>query len=157
MAMKPWEEIRPAPLSFPIGGKTYVVPEMPYLDWLTLQAIQAGEIDEVAAEADDWRIVLGSALDEMRAGNVPATAIERAGLAAYVYVNFGQEMAEAVWEAGVDPKEILARVRANLKREILSTTSPSTGSANPTPTASTPRTTSPKKSAKTPRVVKSRS
>lgn len=136
--MKPWEEVASDPLAFPIRGKNYTVPEMPYDDWLTIQQIQSGKVTELEGPAEEtWRLVLGSAWDEMVADNVPAEALSRAGLAALTFVQFGREMAESVWEAGLDPKAVAAAI---VERQ--SSTSTSTASAPETPSldSSTPTT-----------------
>lgn len=148
MAIKAWEEVAAEPFGFPIRGKFYTVPEISYTDWLLIQKIQAGEVTEIEGlDADDtWKVVLGSAWDEMVADNVPAEALQRAGLAALTYVQFGRELAESVWEAGLDPKSVAAAVLARQK-EAESTSSPSTASASPTRSqGSTKRMTSRKKS-----------
>lgn len=129
--MKSWEDVAPEPLSFPIGGKTYTVPELGYRAMLTVQKIRAGESTEYddAKPEDTWRLVMGAAWDEMTADDVPGEAIGRAGLATLAYFEQGIETAEAIWESGVDPKALAAA--------ILSRTAPtqpsSTGEASATP------------------------
>lgn len=129
--MKSWEDVAPEPLTFPIGGKAYTVPELPYTAMLTMQKIRAGEsteFDDAAPEAT-WRLVMGAAWDEMTADNVPAEAIGRAGLATLAYFEHGPEIAEQIWESGVDPKALAAAI---LTRSAESQQS-STGEATETP------------------------
>lgn len=128
--MKSWEEIAD-PLVFPIGGKEYVIPELGYRDMLTIQKIRAGQSSELDGKTpeESWRLVMGTAWDEMVADNVPAEAIARAGLATLAFFEAGRESAEAIWENGVDPKAILAALSTGRQPQS------STAAANATPSA----------------------
>ncbi|GAB3081053.1 hypothetical protein GCM10027053_52020 [Intrasporangium mesophilum] len=111
--MKSWEDVAPEPLAFPINGKVYTVPELPYDAMLTIQKVKAGEytvLEELAPE-QTWRLIMGDAWDEMVDDNVPAEAIGRAGLATLVYFEQGREAAEVVWENGIDPKALATAIR----------------------------------------------
>lgn len=146
--MKSWEDVAPEPLSFPIGGKTYTIPELPYTSMLTLQKIRAGESTEFDnAEPDDsWRLVMGSAWDEMVADNVPGEALGRAGLATLAYFEQGIETAEAIWESGVDPKALAAAILSRSAPNQPSSTdeenaipSPASSTGTSSPTSSSRR------------------
>src|SRR5690348_8444065 len=135
MPLKAYEEFAQEPLTFPISGKSYVVPPLGFTDGIRLQRVLAGEDESLnnAPAEDGWRLVLGSAFDEMVADKVPLEAIARAGFTAMTDFQFGREQAERVWEAGLDPKALAEAVTA--AREALdkdSTPSSSTGAASGT-------------------------
>jgi hypothetical protein len=148
--MKSWEDVAPEPLSFPIGGKVYTIPELPYTSMLTLQKIKAGEPTEYddAKPEDTWRLVMGSAWDEMTADNVPGEAIGRAGLATLAYFEQGPDVAEAIWEHGIDPKALAEQILA--KSGLLAPSSTAAATETPSP-ASTSGTSSRPTSSKKPR------
>lgn len=135
--MKSWEDVAPEPLVFPIGGKEYTVPLVPYQVGIALLKAQAGEpspLDDMSAE-ETYAWVLGDAFAQMVDDNVPGEAVSRAGFAVIADVQMGRDMATAIWEAGIAPKALLAA--------IASATSTATASENGTrPRASTRRTTS---------------
>lgn len=149
MALKAYEEIAPEPLAFPIGGKLYTVPPVGFQTGLRLtEMIQAGPQVQSKETAEDlWRMILGSAYEEMKADDVPGDALARAGFAAITDFQFGRDAAEAVWESGADPKaltEIMLK-RAAEKTPPASQRSRSTASGSRTKTASTRSTTSRKR------------
>lgn len=135
MPLKAFEDFNPEPLRFPIGGKVYEVPEVGYVEGLKLQGIESGEVQDVKAE-DQWRLLMGDAFDQMRADNVPIRALNRAILTCLTDYRTGdRELAEQVWESGIDPKAVAAAMDAK--------GSTGTGEASTTPTpASTSGTTS---------------
>jgi hypothetical protein len=146
--VKSWEDVAPEPLTFPIGGKNYTIPELDYRAMLTLQKIRAGEsteYDDAPAEVT-WRLVMGTAWDEMTADNVPGEAIGRAGLATLAYFEQGPDVAEAIWESGVDPKALAAAIlsrnaptRPTSTDEASETPSPASSSGTSSPTTSSKR------------------
>ena len=134
MPLKAYEEFAQEPLAFPIGGKVYTVPPLGFADGIRLQRVLAGDddtLDDAPAE-EGWRLVLGSAFDEMVADKVPMEALARAGFTAMTDFQFGREQAERVWEAGLDPKALADAVAAATKAVADSTPSRSTGAANAT-------------------------
>lgn len=142
MPLKAFEEFTEPPLAFPVSGKTYTCAPVSYQDGLRLQELVTGDLK--ATPAEQWRMLMGGAYDEMVADNVPIKALDRACLAALVDYRMGREAAEAAWESGLTP-EALAPKGANPE----TTQQPSTESENPTPSpASTRHTTSPKGSSK---------
>jgi len=151
--MKSWEDIAPEPLTFPIRGKSYTVPELSYTAMLTIQKVKAGEASELdGMDADDtWRLVMGDAWDQMVADNVPAEAIGRAGLAALAFFEVGREAAEAIWENGVDPKAMAAAILARTEPQQPTSTGAETETPSP---ASSSGTSSPKSSSKRSRPAK---
>lgn len=140
MSFKAYEEFAAGPLRFPIAGKVYEVPEVSYEVGLVLQKAEAGDAPELTAD-EQWRLLMGSAYDEMCADNVPVKALERAILTCLTDYRLGREMAEKVWEVGLDP-EAFAPAGATE-----GSTSTAGASSTPTP-ASTSGTTSPKASTK---------
>ena len=144
MAFKAYEDLAVGPMVFPIGGKTYTVPEVGYQTGLAIQRIQAGD-DDLQPE-DQYRLLLGDAYEQMVTDNVPAAAFARVILTCLTDYREGREMAEQVWEAGIDP-EALAPQGAPGQ------TSTSTGEESEIPTpASTTGTTS--RRASSPRTAK---
>jgi len=145
MPLKAYEEFAQEPLTFPIGGKHYVVPPLGFTDGILLQRIIAGEDESLtnAPAEDGWKLILGSAFDDMVADRVPLEAIARAGFAAMTDFQFGREQAELVWESGIDPKALAASIQAAHQAVSGSTPSSSTGAASKTPSpASSTGTTS---------------
>ena len=118
MSLKAYEEFAEEPLTFPIGGKRYTVPPLGFRDGIRLQRIIAGEdhsLDNAPAE-DGWKLVLGTAWDEMVADDVPIEALSRAGLTAVADFQFDRAAAERVWEAQISPEALAAAVAANRKQ-----------------------------------------
>ena len=152
MPLKAYEEFSQEPLTFPIAGKQYVVPPLGFTDGILLQRIIAGEdaaLEQAPAE-EGWKLILGSAFDEMVADKVPLEAIARAGFAAMTDFQFGREQAERVWESGIDPKALAASIQAAHKALTDSTQSSSTGVESRTQSrASSTGTTSPKTTKRT--------
>lgn len=135
MPFKAYEEFSAGPMVFPIGGKTYEVPEVSYEAGIVLQQVQSGEKPDLTAD-EQWRLLMGPAYDEMRADNVPAHALSRVIMTCLADYRLGREIAEQVWEVGLDPEAIAPEGAT----EAAST---STAEANETQTlASTTGTTS---------------
>ena len=148
--MKSWEDVAPEPLAFPIGGKVYTIPDLPYQNMLTIQKVRAGEateLDGMAAE-DTWRLVMGSAFDEMKDDNVPGEAIGRAGLATLAYFEQGREVAEAIWEKGIDPKALAAAILARAEQSAPSGTAEASETPSPASTSGTSSRPTSRKSSK---------
>lgn len=148
MALKAYEEFAPEPLVFPIGSKRYEVPPLGYREGIRLQGILAGTDHSLDGKdpTEGWRLVLGTAWDEMVADDVPIEALSRAGFTAMTDFQFGRTAAENVWESGISP-EALAAAMAATQTSQDSQPLPSTGSGNRTQRrASTRATTSPKNS-----------
>lgn len=126
-------------LELPIGGKVYVVP--PVSLRVGLQLIAARTNPELAGETelDLWKLVLGPVYQQMLDDDLPVDAVRRAGQTALADYQGGREVAERVWEAGIDPEFQAAVAAAAL---TASTTLTSTGSATKTRSrGSTKRTT----------------
>lgn len=149
MAFKDFREFAD-PLRLPIHGKTYTIPPVPARLGIQLLGLAKGDdVPELAALTgmDLWKALLGSAWDEMVADDVPMSAIARAGLTALADYQQGRVVAEAVWEGGIDPERMAARVAALLKESAPSTR---TDEASTTPTpASTSGTTSRRRTRRT--------
>lgn len=141
MAFKDFREFA-EPLRLPINGKTYDIPPISARLGLQLLGLEKGETDSPLASLSGmelWQAILGSAWDAMVEDDAPMSAIARAGLTALADYQQGRAVAEAVWEGGIDPERMAARVAALQE----SMPSQSTDEASETPTrASTSGTTS---------------
>lgn len=139
MALKPYEEVSPEPLSFQIRGNTYTLPEVGVTDGARIEA------GEDIADEDLLLMLLGDARDQMRADNVPAEAFSRAFMAALADTRVSRAAAELVWETGAVPERIAATVTAASQlTDSPNTTDSASESADETPSpASTRSTTSP--------------
>lgn len=115
--MKAYEEVSLEPLSFRIGGKTYVVPPVSIRAAQTLRQIfaddKAGKKSKLASE-ELFRLAMTDDLwDLLLANDVPADAAWRAGMAALADFQQGRGAAEALWEAGtLDPERLAAFMAA---------------------------------------------
>lgn len=136
MTFKDYTEFTAGPLRLPINGKVYEVPEVGYQAGLLLQRLEADGDDapELTGEEQN-RLLMGPVLDEMIADGVPAKAIERAILTCLTDYRLGRELAEKVWEVGLNPEALAPKGATE--------GSTSTGEATTTPTpGSTTGTTS---------------
>lgn len=157
MPLRAYEEFAPEPLGFPIGGKVYTVQPVGYREGLRItemiQARSTKDEEELNNEfpestEDLWRMVLGPAYDEMKADNIPSDALARAGFAAISDFQFGRDVAESVWESGLDPKALAENMTARVQQKDAPDSTPSRSTASGTPTrkrASTRSTTSRKR------------
>jgi len=146
MSLKAYEEFAEEPLAFPIGGKVYTVPPLGFEDGIRLQRVLAGDdtsLNGLPVE-EGWKLVLGTAWDEMVTDKVPMEALSRAGLAGVADFQYGRKMAETVWEADVSPEALAAAVAANQNSSPGTRPSHSTALGNRTQRrAASKRTTSP--------------
>lgn len=142
MSFKEYDEFSAGPMRLPIKGKVYEIPEVGYEAGVMLQKVESGDAPDLAPE-DQWRLLMGPAFDEMIADKVPSKALERAILACLTDYRLGREIAESVWEAGLDPE-------AFAPKGATEQGSTSTGEETKTPTpASMTGMSSPKTSTKT--------
>jgi hypothetical protein len=116
MALRPYEEVAPEPLAFPIGGKVYIAPPVGYLTGMRLQDLMSGKIspEEFGTNDQLWQMLLGDVFETMKTDNVPAMAIARAAFAVLTDYKFGRPAAETVWESGLDPKAVAQKVSETL-------------------------------------------
>lgn len=172
MALIDWEQtILGQPLTIPVRGKTYPVPE---LGWLGAQQLreefariadQRRLIEDEARAAkgeerqlddaerkrimadppklDDegyLRLLLGGSLAQMRADDVPPSAILHAARCAHTDALKGRDAAEKLWNEGPDPEAVAAE-KAALASLITSLSTPrparSSSMKRPASTAST--------------------
>lgn len=129
MPFRDWQDTEAAdPLDLPIRGKTYRIPALGHLDEIRMreefQRMQAGEAPSMSNE-EFLQATLGTALEEMRADNVPPKAIVHAAVVAHTDAQQGRAAAEAMWEHGPDPEALAAAIKAAANAG--STTSPNTG------------------------------
>jgi hypothetical protein len=143
MAFRDYEAVAEPRLELPIKGKMYSIPPVGIADGLKLE----GAFGEDAAPMSDEefrRAVLGSALDEMIADNIPKDAVNRAAMTALADHQQGRAVAEIMWETNAVPERLAAYMAAQ-KPKPASLRSSSTASAKKTPSrAAMKRTTSPK-------------
>jgi hypothetical protein len=115
MSLKPFEEIAPEPLVFPVNGKLYTIPPVGYLMGIRLSGILAGTdhtMDETDTDAF-WEFVLGDVWAQMKADNAPMEAMSRVGFATLTDFQLGREAAEKVWESGIPPEALAAAMAAS--------------------------------------------
>ena len=149
MPLKAYEDWRPEPLAFPIGGKVYEVAPLPWESGVRLTEILNG--DEITEDAETQnRLLMGDTWDQMRADNVPAEALSRAALTCLVDFRMGRETAEKVWESGLSPEALAPSMGATQT----TTQPPSTESENETPSPASTRTTTSRKGSSKKRAAK---
>ena len=127
MALKAFEDFASEPLAFPIGQKVYVVPSLGYREGIRLQQAIAGG-PSIGTPEDEWRLVLGSAWDEMTSDNLPLEALSRAALATMADYQYGRDAAVKVWES--DPEALAAALTAATQTSPIPTPSTSTAAAS---------------------------
>lgn len=96
------------PLKLPINGKTYTIRPVLLDDGVRLMDALNPESETIMPDEEFTRIMLGDALDEMRADFVTPAAINRASLTALADWKSSRGAAEVMWETGGDPKAIQA-------------------------------------------------
>jgi hypothetical protein len=123
-------------LILPINGKEYTIPEITVegrIRWEQAQAETPEGEEPLPPLTDDEfeHIFMGNVIDEMRADNVPARALDRALSTAVTYALAGKDSAQIFWETGGHPKAIEKYVREHLPNRA-SRRSQSTGAASST-------------------------
>lgn len=152
------------PLKFPIGGKEYVIPPVGWDCGITLVKYLGMDQEQLGKLKMKSETLLKLAMsdevwEQMRADGVASHIMFRAGLASLAHFKSLAEggtadvallAAEAVWESGIDPEALAARMAANLQARAASTTSPGTAAAKSSTRrrANTSRTTSPRSKTK---------
>lgn len=121
------------------GGPVYQLPEVSAELGMQIRLAREGKkvpMDTLGLD-DEAKLILGEELyQRMVADEVPDEMMLRAVIVVLYDWQFGRAEAERVWEAGVDPKALIAKAQATLTRSGGSTPSPSTAGEP----ASTPRT-----------------
>lgn len=144
-------------LDLPIRGKTYRVEQLGYRDGLRIrlatEAVQAGDTAkalELMPNDEYEQVMLGDALAQMRADNLPHGWIIRAVMTAQAWSTAGREVAEAMWESGPSPEALAASMQAARDDSTTSPNTPrrarSSSTKQPASTRHTP--TSPRKPVK---------
>lgn len=102
------------PYEVTIGGKSYALPVLGWLDEIKIQEdvtkVIAGNESEITEE-DFLVMLLGDQLKAMRDNNAPPAAIIHASRCARVYATRGREAADEMWRDGPRP-ELVAAERA---------------------------------------------
>lgn len=147
-------------LHLPIGGVTYDIPSPDYELGLWVTAmVSAGidlqngltgtkegtaklpqlrfegdEYDDDSQESKLYQRLLGDAWPKLRADGVSWPKIKHVAMTAIVWIAIGAEQAEAIWNAGDDPKAVAAATAGNANRAMRrhATASTRTGTANTT-------------------------
>lgn len=140
MALPDWSTLEP-PLRIPIAGKTYEIPPVSIAAAMEIEALKEKEAESplVGDDADQsWRLIMGSAYDEMIADGVPHRALTRAKLTAAIDYQFDRDMAEQFWEMNSIPKALraLTAESENPSRPVSPPSLPGE-SESPTPPVST--------------------
>ena len=134
MSLKEWEPDL-EPLTFPIAGKTYVVPPISWKDGVRLTRILSRNEDVPEDEDEQNRLLLGSAWDAMKADNVPMEALNRAALTALIDFRMNREAAETYWNSGALPEAPAPQGATQTTTAEASTTKPpasTSGTSSPT-------------------------
>jgi hypothetical protein len=123
-------------LVLPINGKEYTIPEITVEGRIRWEQAQAeppeGETGPPPLTDPEFeRIFMGDVLEQMRADNVPARAVDRALSTAVTYALAGKDSAQIFWETGGHPKALEKYVREHLPNRA-SRRSTSTGAASTT-------------------------
>lgn len=103
MAFAPLEEIL-GPITLPIRGKEYTLPQLSWEDGIRLHTILAGE-DAGAQVGDVMRLLLGDVYDQLATDNAPRATVDRVFFTALADFKTGREAAQEVWLHGI-PKEL---------------------------------------------------
>lgn len=132
------------PLTFPIGDKEYVVPPVGWDCGITLIRyldMDAEQLAKVKMKSEElFKLAMSEAVwEQMRSDGVATHLQFRAGMAALAHFQTlakgGTDetallAAEAVWESGIDPEALAARMAAYRSTPLAaSTTSPATVAA----------------------------
>ncbi|MDQ1734605.1 MAG: hypothetical protein QOH56_856 [Pseudonocardiales bacterium] len=97
MTFRDYYDLPDTRLALPIGGSTYVLPPPPFgEDRKRLVAALDGQ--KPMADGEFLKLVLGSALDEMRTAGVPGEVVSMAALTAVADLQHGRVVAEIFWE-----------------------------------------------------------
>lgn len=138
MSLKEWEPDF-EPLAFPIAGKTYTVPPIPWKDGLRLTRILS-EDESVPEDVDEQnRLLLGTAWDAMKADDVPMEAFARAALTALIDFRMGREAAEAYWNSGALPEAPAPQGATQTPTDEASTTKPAASTSGTSSPPKAPR------------------
>lgn len=125
------------PIALPIRGKTYTLPVLTIAQGLQLRAVLDPADDETLEDEAFYTLLLGDALDAMRADGVGPDVIARAAFVALADWQSGRPAAELLWETGVDPKVLTDYVttlqNATSTAAATTTPSPTPGSGTSTP------------------------
>ncbi len=103
MPFKDWSEVY-VPLVLRMGGKEYTIRPLNVPDGLLIMKHTKPDAKtEPMPDEKFCRIMLGPALDEMKADGVSFSAMKRAALTALAEFQAGRAVAEVLWETGGDP------------------------------------------------------
>ncbi len=97
------------PLTVPINSKLYVIPPVGIRTALVLLKAIDGDEAAVAqfSTGDAWyRMLLGSAYQQMQDDNCDEKAVDRAALTALVDFKHGRVAAQICWKTGSDPEAL---------------------------------------------------
>jgi len=137
MAFQDLREFFDGSLRLPVGGKTYVIPPIPFKDGLMAQTIldaaikaQTGreltesDFDGVLDDDDErslYQQMLGPAYDEMVTDGLNWPELQRCGTTAFLFFTSGEQAATSFWEEG--PGEAPAPNRATRRSKAAAASS----------------------------------
>lgn len=134
------------PLKVPIRGKLYGIPPIDAATGARLKLASEGRPDARLKKLSldgQYRLILGTAYDEMKADGVLNGPIEQAFMAAMADFREGREAAERVWEAAADPEfraALIAAVQAAMKKPKTSSTGTASAKRTLSPESTRPTT-----------------
>lgn len=118
-------------LRLPIKGKTYVVPSPDARTGLWVQAMVAttaaaragvtpdqGDVDLVLdddEELDLYKRVLGTAHQQLLDDGVPWHTLRKAGVTAFFWIAYGDDVAERYWNGGTPAPKAPAKAKKSAK------------------------------------------
>ena len=121
-----WEDVEASSLlKLPIRGTTYTIPALGHLDAIRIRtdlALLAKGSQGLIDGETFLRMMLGDALEQMRADNVPDKAIVHAAAVAHADAFRGRAAAQELWREGIRPEAFAAALKAATAAS--STTSP---------------------------------
>lgn len=110
------------PLVLPINGKKYTIAPIGLDAGVRLLEGLSPDTKKPLPDEEFYRLVLGDALDKMRADNVKQDAISRAAKAVLADHQRDRATALVFWKTGGDPKAIRELVTAALEASTSTTT-----------------------------------
>lgn len=113
------------PITLPIRSKIYTLPTLTVAQGLQLRAVLDPDDDETLDDEAFYTLLLGDAIEQMRADGVGPDVIARAAFVALADWQSGRPAAEVLWETGIDPK-VLTDYMVKLQQADTSTAAETT-------------------------------
>lgn len=122
------------PITLPIRGKVYTLPVLTIAQGLQLRAVLDPDDEATLTDPEFYALLLGDALEQMRADGVGPDVIARAAFVGLADWQSGRPAAEILWETGIDPKVLTDHMK---KLETATSTVAATTTQKPTPGSGT--------------------